>query len=371
MLVFGFLSFLGFGLVLVLVGANQEPLARQLSLGLADSGLLVSTLSLGLGAGVVGAGPLFDRHPRRPLLVGAMALAAASLGTVRPDMTFERWLLHLAGAGAGIGAYGTFLNASIVERFGTSAARPMSVLHAAATLGAIAGPPGAAWLGAEGDWIRSFHAVGALHAALALAALTVPLGARDAAGPPPDADDDRGRIGWALLPFALVAFAYVGIEGTLTVFAVPYAEHLTLPAGRGQLAISAFWLGLLVGRTGVLALGTALDARMLLVAGAAGAGVIALATGLPVGRVEVAFFASGACLGCVYPLTITLAGQAFPHARGTAAGLAGGAGALGGFAIPWIAGALGDAGGAGVAVASTAGFSLLIAAAAGLAMRAR
>ena len=72
MLVFGFLSFLAFGLVLVLVGANQAHLERDLGLTLAQSGLLVSALSLGLGLGVVGAGPLFDRYPRRPLVIGSM-----------------------------------------------------------------------------------------------------------------------------------------------------------------------------------------------------------------------------------------------------------------------------------------------------------
>jgi hypothetical protein len=56
----GFSAFLVFGVVLVLVGANQAALARDLALDLSRSGLLGSALVLGIGMGVVGAGPLVD-----------------------------------------------------------------------------------------------------------------------------------------------------------------------------------------------------------------------------------------------------------------------------------------------------------------------
>ncbi|HKA15393.1 MAG TPA: hypothetical protein VKH41_10290, partial [Myxococcota bacterium] len=69
---------------------------------------------------------------------------------------------------------------------------------------------------------------------------------------------------------------------------------------------------------------------------------------------ELALFAVGSALGCVYPLMIALAGQAAPGARGTAAGLAAGAGALGGFAVPWLTGAAGDAAGIALGFGSLA-----------------
>jgi hypothetical protein len=58
LLALGFSAFLAFGVLLVLVGANQADLARDLDLDLAHSGLLVSSLALGIGIGVVGAGPI-------------------------------------------------------------------------------------------------------------------------------------------------------------------------------------------------------------------------------------------------------------------------------------------------------------------------
>jgi fucose permease len=72
------------------------------------------------------------------------------------------------------------------------------------------------------------------------------------------------------------------------------------------------------------------------------------------------FGAAGFVLGPVYPVMIALAGQRFPRACGAAVGLAGGAGTLGGFAIPWITGAVGDGIGIVFAVGSLGVWSLAI-----------
>jgi fucose permease len=364
-----FCAFLAFGVVLVLVGANQANLAAELGLDLARSGLLASTLALGLGAGVVIAGPLFDRYPRRPLFVGSALLAAAALLGVEREMSYARWLAHAALAGAGIGLYDTLINAVVAERYRERAARPMLVVHSAATIGAMFGPPLVGWIAATHHYTASFHAAGLAHVAIAAWAACVPM-------PAPNPRDRlrgevRGGLSLApLLPLAAIAFAYVGVESAVTVFAVPYAsEALALPAARGQLAISAFWLGLLAGRLALLGARTALDARVLIAAGAGAAAMLAATAGLPHAPLELALFAVGAALGCVYPLMIALAALTTPSASGTAAGLAAGAGALGGFAVPWTSGALGDAAGIAVGFGSLAIWCAVIAVAAAASRR--
>ena len=249
-----FSAFFAFGVVLVLIGANQASLAAELGLDLAQSGLLASSLALGLGVGVVVAGPLFDRYPRRPLFVGSALLAAAALLGVEREMSYARWLAHAALAGAGIGLYDTLINAVVVQRYEERAARPMLAVHAAATLGAMLGPPLVGWIAAAHHFTASFAAAGWLHVAIAAWAACVPL-----PGPAPRAAGKAGpckgsggafAIG-PLLPLAAIAFAYVGVESSVTVFAIPYATGARgLDAARGQLGISAFWLGLLVGRVG-------------------------------------------------------------------------------------------------------------------------
>jgi fucose permease len=362
-------SFAVFGVVLVIPGSHQADLARALQLDLAESGLIASVLAAGIGVGVVGAGPLFDRMRRRPLFVASFALAALGLLTVSADMSFERWLLHMALVGVGIGAYDTLINAAVVERYRERSAKPMSLIHAMAAVGAIAGPLLAAAFAARGAWIGTFHAIGAAH--LALGAWGLFLRFPD---PQPHAEhvEHHARslpaIALALLPIAAVAFAYVGVEASMTMFAVPYASGaLSLPATRGATAISAFWLGLLLGRVGVLALPLALDARTLVLAGLFAAAALVAGIASQLGVVEATFLVTGVGIGCVYPLVMALAGQRVPWARGMAAGLAAGAGALGGTAVPWLTGALGDALGVAAALGSLAGWCLLIAVAAALA----
>lgn len=348
----------------MLVGANQADMARDLGLDLTQTGLLVSALALGIGIGVVGAGPLYDRLPRRPLFAISMSIAGIALVTVSPDMGLARWLTHLAVMGVGIGAYDTLINASIAQRFSLRSSRPMTAVHAAAAIGAMLGPFLAVAIASEGEWTDSFRMTGAAHLGLAGIALIV-------AFPGPDPRHAGARptrraagVSVAMLPLAVIAFAYVGIEAALTVFAEPYASSLGLASQRGGQAISAAWLGLLVGRVGALGLRTALDARLIGVGGIASSALLGVGIGAGLTAIEGVFFGVGLALGCVYPVMIALAGQRFPQAPGTAAGIAAGAGALGGFTVPWLTGALGDAFGAPSALVSLAGWSLLIAIAA-------
>jgi fucose permease len=365
-----FAAFLLFGVMLVLVGANQAAMARDLGLDLAGSGLLASLLAVGLGIGVLAGGPLVDRLPRRPVFVVSSLVAAAALLSLDRSMGLARAGLHLVAVGAGLGLYETLLNVAIGERHGVRAAKPLTLVHSAATLGAMLGPALAAAVAALVDWSASFHLLGAGHVALAAAAPAV-------AFPPPPV---RPRVerrallprgaARTLLPFAVVSFAYVGVETALTVLAVPYAtQALGLPEARGLSAISALWAGLLLGRLGLLLAPGRIDARYLVLAAAGGALVIGAGVAAGGTAIELTFATAGAALGLVFPLMVALAGERVASARGTAIGLVVGAGGLGGFVLPWLHGALGDASGPAVAVGTLALWSGLAAAAAWRAWR--
>jgi fucose permease len=358
----GFAAFLAFGVILVLVGANQADLAAALGMDLSRSGLLGAAVALGAGTGVTAAGPLVDRFPRRPLFVAALLFAALALLTLGRHVGFWEAFAHLVLLGMGAGFYDTLLNAVVIHERGVHAARPLALLHAGATAGAVAGPPLIGWLARLGDWTWSFHATGAVFVLLAAWASLVRL-------PPPRnnaALRGRGRLlTRPLLALAVVAFAYVGVETAVTLFAVPWAQTLLgFPAVRGQTAISAFWLGLLGGRLAMLGLGRSLGARFLAAAGVGGALVLAAALCGRFPQLELVTLASGLALGAVYPVMIALAGAEFPFASGTAAGLVAGAGALGGFAVPWITGALGDAWGLAAGLATSSLWCLAISGAA-------
>jgi len=302
----GFAAFLAFGVVLVLVGANQADLASALGMDLSRSGLLGAAVALGAGTGVTAAGPLVDRFPRRPLFVGALLVAALALLTLDRHTSFWQAFAHLVLLGMGAGFYDTLLNAVVIHESGAHAARPLALLHAGATAGAVAGPPLIGWLAQLGDWTWSFHATGALFVLLAAWASWVRLPA------PPNAAPARASdrvFTLPLLALAVVAFAYVGVETAVTLFAVPWAQILlALPAARGQTAISAFWLGLLGGRLAMLGLGRSLGARFLASAGVGGALILAAALFARIPQLELVTLAGGLALGAVYPVMIALAG---------------------------------------------------------------
>lgn len=373
MLLLGFSAFLAVGVVLVLVGANQAALAQALDMDLAGSGLLSAALALGAGVGVTGAGPIVDRHPRRPLFVASLLLAALALLTIHPGVSYARAFAHLAVLGVGIGFFDTLLNAVVIQHSGARTARTLALLHAGATAGAVGGPFLIAALSRAGDWTWSFHATGWALVGLAAWAACVPLplperhssiprageGATQARGP---ANAPPARLlSLALLALAGVGFAYVGVETALTVFAVPWAtELLALPPSHGQTAISALWLGLLAGRLGMLVVRRELGVPFLLASGVTGACILSLAALIQTPRIEIASFATGLSLGAVFPVMIALAGRRFPQASGTAAGLVAGAGACGGFMVPWLAGVVGDRSGMGAALLTVALFTGMI-----------
>jgi MFS family permease len=346
------LAFTLFGVLLVLVGANQAVMARELGLDLAASGMLASSLALGAGLGITAAGPLYDRVRRGELFVASAAVTGVALCAITPRISAVGAGLCIAIAGLGAGAYNTVVNASIAERYGARAGRPLAITHASATLGAIGGPMLVAWVVSRYHWSWSFRLVGIGHLLLALGAIT-----KRGDYPLPSTDGPSGRSRWpsirGLAPFLVVSFAYVAVEGTATTFAVPYAVgHLHLDEARGQLAISALWLGVLVSRMGLILSPRSLGGRTLSLAGGLGAMAMIALVALQLRAVELAFGLVGAAVGLVYPLTMALIGQRFPQTRGTAAGLAGGAGASGAVIVPWLTGVIGDGYGVDRAVAS-------------------
>jgi fucose permease len=361
MLGLSFCGFLCFGFVLVLIGSNQAALARDLELDLARTGMLASALAVGLGVGVVGAGPLFDRFARRPLFIALALLTGVALLGFGPTTDFPEAVLLIALVGIGAGGYDTVFNAWTIEHFGERSAKPLTILHAAVAIGAILGPLLVVATAARWHWSRSFHCIGIAHLALAASALSVRFPGPPAAGTAPDAGAEP-VLSLAMLPFAIIGFAYVGIEISLTVFAVPYAvDGLSLDVTRGQAAISSLWLGLFAGRLAPAVLRGKLAGGVLLAAGLLSCVALVAGTLLGSDRIAILFACVGFAIGPVYPVVIALAGQRFPHSRGTAAGLAGGAGALGAFAVPWLTGVIGDEIGIGFAVRSLAFWSLAIA----------
>jgi fucose permease len=271
-------------------------------------------------------------------------------------------LAATAGIGLGAGLYETLLNAAVPERAPAHAAARLSLIHACATLGAGLGAPVFGAFAQASGFAAAYGALGAAFSALALLGLGVrfpsPKRAARAA-----ASRAAQRLG-GLAPWAVACFAYVGLETALSVFAVPYARGLDLDAGRGMRSLSAFWVGLLMARIAFAVLRRPASASQLRLAGLTGALVLAAGALARAPLPELLFLATGLALGVVFPLLVLFAGDAWPERRASAVGLVVGAGALGGFAVPWAAGEIGDRLGPAASVGSLAALAFAIALAA-------
>ena len=346
-----------FGVALVLPGASQPAVAADLDLDLVESGLLASALSLGLGIGVVAAGPAVDRLPRRPLFCGAALFGAVGVALLPWQGSYAAAFAAVLVLGLGGGVFETVINTVIPEQNPERAASRLALAHALATAGAAIGAgvlgAGIAALGWRGAWLG----LGIGYAVLAAVGSGVRL-----PGPPPTALPREERRGlWpAVLPFVIAAAAYVGLETAFTVFLPPLVQDAGLDPQRGPLAISAFWGGLLISRLGFAAVTRRTNVRVLAACGVAGALLLALgpwARSLP----EIWAGGVGLALGPVFPLLVAAASQHFVHMRGTATGIVVGAGSFGGAVLPWAAGALGEATSVVWAVTSLAAASLAVA----------
>jgi fucose permease len=418
-------AFFTFGIVLVLLGATQAEVARALSLDLAASGFLGAVLALGIGAGVLIAGPLVDRFARAPLLAGSCLLCALGLFAIGPERSYVEIVAALVVLGIGCGVYDTLVNAVVLERAGTRGASALAIVHASATLGAAVGPLLVRFGLNHWNWALVYNAVGAMHVGLAVAAVSlrgsrprgfegrvarIGNGEREAGSDRDmgemasdrgarEVDSDRGardghlpRVGlqehWdrggpqetsrsaardansqsltaaapALAAIAIATCAYVGLENGVTLFAVPWAASVGDSEPMGQWSISALWGGLLIGRLWLVALGMRREAsavevhveagsveprrdlglQLLAACGIGGAIFVCAGALLAHGPLALVTMLAGIALGPVYPLAMTLTARRVPSAAGTALGLVASMGAFGGFAIPWLAGAVGD-----------------------------
>ena len=340
-------SFLAFGALLVLYGANASELIETLGLDYEEFGRVGAMLSLGLGVGIIAAGPLVDRLPRRPLFLAACGLVLVATTTLGPDSSYGALLAHTVAIGFGAGFYETVLNALIVEDLGPRAPRRLIFVHAAATAAASATPLLFEFLRGLSPlfWYDTFRMVGTLHAFLILGALFVPMGAPRAFAnevettnhPASTRRDDRR----SLYAVCLACFAYVGVEAAATLFV---ADHATSVLGLGEeraaRTISAFWGGLLVGRLAIGLSPRPIGGGTIAALAAVAAGFFVLFGQGWISSPEMAMAVIGFFLGGVFPVMIGLAGIALPSSPGLAVGLAGGLGSLGGFVVPWVTGVI-------------------------------
>ncbi len=367
--VYGFLAclFLLFGTSMTVIGATLPRILEDFGWSYGTAGAVIAANAVGYFGSMYAAGRLVGRiGPRAAAVIGlSLVSGGLALFAASPGPALNLALYALIGIGQGF--LEILVNWSVMrmDREG----RAMSLMHAAFSIGAVAGPFVVGWLLAfDRPWTLVYRGMALLFGVLLAAGLALPfdrLGRETVsakAGGRPSVRDRAYGLGFAVL------FLYVGAELGISNWAAElFVRSFGRPEATGSFMVSLFWLGLLAGRLGIplllprarqekvlIVLSAGLTVSTILLAAAAFAGPPAAL----LGAVSVAL--AGLSCSSIYPIVMFLEGRAHPGAEGAAMGFAGAGGGLGAFLFPFLMSRI--AGAAGVKVGFA--FYALVAAAA-------
>jgi fucose permease len=329
-------GFVIFGTTFTITGAALPRIIRSFGWSYAVTGAVLAASAVGYLVSTFASGLLVRRfQPKRVLLAGLLLGSASMLFFMRWPSPWLNLGLNLAiGVCQGTLELVTNLEVIHMERRGQS--RLMNLMHAAFSVGAIAGPFAVGTLFAAGlGGTVVFTAAGALLSLMALLFALTPF---------PRVHDEashgksRATLGQPLvLLLTVVLLVYVGTEVGVSNWVSEYFVNvLGAAASMGAFSVSLFWAGLLAGRLGVSFLYKGTRQELLLLAlalSSACALTVALLMRSPAG-VAAAIFLVGLGFSAFYPVTMALVGDRFKS--GVAVGTVATGGATGSFAIPFV-----------------------------------
>jgi fucose permease len=345
--VFAYATFVLAGLSAGVGGVLLPAQIEDYGLDKATIGVTFFAFSAGFLLAGSSAGPLIHRlGTRAALTVGGAAFIAAGLYTAtRPAFAALVGVQVVAGYGTGV--LESVLNAHLAALPGST--KLLNWLHACFGVGALIGPPLAAWMLGFTAWTSVW---------LVLALVCVPLvaGFQLTLRPAPAVTEApaKGLLRSAtrrpaVLLGAVLLAVYVGLEISVGNWGFSF---LIAERGNSELlagyTVSGYWLGLTLGRVvlGPAAVRLGWTAHRLMTACLLGVCVASVALLLVPAASLVTFALLGFWLGPVFPTTMAVAPALAPaDLAPTTIGLLNGVSVIGGSLLPFLAGALADASG--------------------------
>jgi fucose permease len=363
------LAYAAFVLVGVNAGVNGVLLAAQMddyAVSRATLGLTFFSGSAGFVLAGVTAGALIHRFGIRITAAtgsGVYVLAAVYAGT-RP--AFVAFAVLQIASGYALGALESVLNAYLSPL--PNATTLLNRLHGFFGVGALLGPPLAAWILTAASWPTVMLLLGAVAVPLTAGFLIVY--PRSGSDPAPESPTPGGLTRpalrhWGVVLGATLLSVYVGLELGVGNWAYGY-----LVGARGQTdllagyAVSGYWLGLTAGRFLLSPIVTrlGLTAAGLMNTCLIGATLTTTLTWLLPGKAAatVGLVLLGFFLGPIFPTTMALAPR-LTTARLVPAsiGIMNAGSVIGGSAFPWLAGAIAEGPGVWTLLPFTLALSLL------------
>jgi fucose permease len=335
-----------FGITLTTLGAVLPPLIERYDLDKARAGSLMALVSLGILAASLVFGPVVDRFGYRPvLLAGALGVGVGLGGlALAPTAVWLGPAMLAFGFGGGLLNGATNALAADVSPPGRGSG--LALLGVFFGIGACGVP---ILLGLMRGWTSyaSTDILGWL-ALLVLGPLVVFL---ITSFPPPKQAQGfpLRRVGKllgdaTLLLVGLLLFLQSGMEITLGGWSAAYAgDVLRLEEWQSILFLSLFWVGMMTARIVLSRLLRSQPAVRLfpvfLGAALAGAGLLVVPNAVAAGA---GLFLLGAGLAAGFPILLGFLGELYQDLTGTAFSAAFVMALLGGSALPYLTGVLGD-----------------------------
>jgi fucose permease len=345
-----FMTYACFAITLVagisgtLLGPAFQSLALRFTIPLESSGIFTGLQFTGITLSIFATGRLLDRYDARYALMSGSILTGVGLLMIAGAQALPMALLGAFVLGLGYGIADVAANVVIAKINPEHTGAALSLLAFFYGLGAVLGPQIVNWALMHQNFTLAFTVT-----AVASLLLTIPFSQSSLpayqAGQGTGAANTNQINWWTLLPFAVFLFVYVGIEVGFSSWIVTQISTLTKASeSLATVGASLFWIGVTIARgTASIALHRFTERQILTIS------ILAVIAGtlllLVLPSFEVVALISAFCvgLGCgpLFPISLTLAGNVYPEARGKTSGTMIAAGTLGGAILPWIQGRLG------------------------------
>jgi fucose permease len=339
-------GFIVLGIATTLLGPALLPILSDFHMSPVSTGALFFASSLGYVVAVLTGGPAGDHWSRGLLLRTGALILCIGLGclALAPVWILVAACLCVISIGSGIVDSG--FNALMIDIAPPEGhAREQSLLHASFGVGALLGPLLiGGFLALHMGW-RGAYAVDCVGALLLFFfLLRAPVPPRPRGG---EAVSFHTVLRLASTPFilllGLMLGVYVGAEILLGDWSAAYMQNIHhLTKVEAATSVGLYWGGLAAGRL-LSALATRwLSGRALLAISCIfSLAACALLVAAPNALVALPALAlCGLGYAAVFPLVMAVAGEVYPEAAGSIAGLLLAAGSVFGAVVPWIGGVL-------------------------------
>jgi fucose permease len=312
-----------YGMISAMLGTILPDLSDRFKLTPRQNGTIAFAQALGLIIASLGVGPLLDNEGKKLGLILGLGFIAVALFALPRSRGFRAILVLLFVLGIGGGIVVTGANALVSDISEAHRGTALNLVNLFFGLGGLATPFISANLFGR-NWVRLCYTV----ASLTVATLVIQAATKM---PVPAAGVERFSFAAAapvlgqplLFLLGLFLFLYVSCEVGIWNWLPRHLVAQGIPEKRALNILSlGFALGLLVGRVGVSPILIHVAAiRVTLVAAVAMAvsTFLMLRTQNP-GLAAVMVFLAGLSMAPVFPTTLAIVGDTFPHMTGTAIG---------------------------------------------------